>query len=321
VAALPVAAALAFWSWRESKKGIALLIRRVALPLGLTLAVGAAVMMLYFYRTTGHPLRLPYSEGFKQYMYRRFFVWQKNRPRPQYNHPEMAALYRLLERSHVSWAGKVKLRIEESAKFFLHPVLVFPLLMLPFVFRDKRFRFLLFALAVFLAGLLVEEWSWPHYAGPAACLIAAVLMQSIRHMRTITWKGRRIGRFAALLLFAMGFVIAGRRGELLGLPTVNFPPPWEFERARIEQTLRSSGGRHVVVVRYSSHHNAHHEWVYNAADIENAPVIWAREMPDMGPLLGHFQASRTIWLVEADQWPPFLRAYPQRLTADGKKSH
>ena len=77
----------------------------------------------------------------------------------------------------------------------------------------------------------------------------------------------------------------------------------------------------VVVVRYSSHHNAHHEWVYNAADIENAPVIWAREMTDMGPLLGHFQASRTIWLVEVDQWPPFLRAYTQRLTADGKKSH
>lgn len=55
------------------------------------------------------------------------------------------------------------------------------------------------------------------------------------------------------------------------------------------------------------------EWVYNEADIDNAPVIWAREM-DMEKnrkLLEYFK-NRKAWLlkVEDDKSPPILLPYP-----------
>jgi hypothetical protein len=36
----------------------------------------------------------------------------------------------------------------------------------------------------------------------------------------------------------------------------------------------------TVIVRYGSHHDPIHEWVYNPADIDAANVIWAQEMGD-----------------------------------------
>ena len=49
----------------------------------------------------------------------------------------------------------------------------------------------------------------------------------------------------------------------------------------MEQTLLAERlGRHVIFVRYRDGDTEHREWVYNLADIDAAPVIWAH---DRGP--------------------------------------
>ncbi len=106
------------------------------------------------------------------------------------------------------------------------------------------------------------------------------------------------------LLAGMYGLVAAR--ALHAWREVQFPPPWQFERSRIEQTLRKAAGRHLIIVHYARDHNPLEEWVYNAADIDHAPVIWAREMADMSPLLDYFGKSRRVWLIEADRWPRFL---------------
>ena len=52
------------------------------------------------------------------------------------------------------------------------------------------------------------------------------------------------------------------------------------------------------------------EWVYNAADIDSAKVVWARDMtPALNrELIGYFK-DRRMWLVEPDCDPPKVSNY------------
>jgi hypothetical protein len=76
------------------------------------------------------------------------------------------------------------------------------------------------------------------------------------------------------------------------------------------QKLDSLPGEHLVIVHYGPNHNVHHEWVYNAADIDRSKIVWARDIPgqDFQPLLNYFK-NREVWLLEPDQSPPALRPY------------
>jgi hypothetical protein len=63
-------------------------------------------------------------------------------------------------------------------------------------------------------------------------------------------------------------------------------------------------GKQLVIVRYSPDHNSLDEWVYNAADIDGAKVIWAREMNAANDfeLIDHYK-DRKVWLVQPDTEP------------------
>jgi len=57
-------------------------------------------------------------------------------------------------------------------------------------------------------------------------------------------------------------------------------------------------------VRYAPDHNPHVEWVYNAAEIDAAPVVWAREMGgDADRALVAAFADRSAWLLQPDRDP------------------
>jgi hypothetical protein len=94
---------------------------------------------------------------------------------------------------------------------------------------------------------------------------------------------------------------------------------WGTTRARIEKELERDGQRHLVIVRYGPRHSPHREWVYNAADIDRAPVVWAREMDAQNDstLLKYFDGRR-VWRlnIDDDAEPPVL--VPYRSLARGR---
>jgi hypothetical protein len=79
-----------------------------------------------------------------------------------------------------------------------------------------------------------------------------------------------------------------------------FADPW---LKRIED----AGSR---LVHYAPDHEVFEEWVYNAADIDGAKIVRARDIPgrDLKPLLDYYR-DRSIWVVDADTLPPRLRPY------------
>jgi hypothetical protein len=130
----------------------------------------------------------------------------------------------------------------------------------------------------------------------------------MHHLRHAQIQGRPIGILLTRLVvfLAIDWVVI-QAGQAVRHPMLG----WATGRAELVRKLDSLPGQHLVLVRYSPEHNVHHEWVYNAADIDHARIVWAREIPgqDLLPLLSYF-GDRKIWVLEPDKSPPELRSYP-----------
>ena len=74
-------------------------------------------------------------------------------------------------------------------------------------------------------------------------------------------------------------------------------------RANVEQLLLEKvPGYHVILVRYTGGQSVHEEWVYNLANIDAAPVIWARDLGQVeNERLRHYYAGRSFWLFKPDE--------------------
>jgi hypothetical protein len=86
-------------------------------------------------------------------------------------------------------------------------------------------------------------------------------------------------------------------------------PAWprgNLDRVAITRQLEAAPGRHLVIVSYAPHHDVDWEWVYNAADIDNAKIVWARAMgPQDDELLRYFH-DRKVWHLNGDHSPARL---------------
>jgi hypothetical protein len=86
--------------------------------------------------------------------------------------------------------------------------------------------------------------------------------------------------------------------------------PWprgNFARAAVNHELSQLPGQQLVIVRYAPGHDVNMEWVYNAADIDDSKVVWAREMgSEQNRVLSAYFQNRTAWLLNADTHPVHL---------------
>jgi hypothetical protein len=318
VLSLPVATALLVWVAGKSRPPTRVLARRVVLPLMIVLAAVGAAMGYYFWRVTGTPFRMPYQVDRATYAVARYFYWQSPNPQPVYHNQTMHDFYINLElgrflmvRSVGGFIRETGLRIIASWVFYIGPVLLIPLFMLPWVVRDRRIRWLVIAGGVSIAGLELLIFFADHYAAPITAVILAVILQGMRHLRAWRWEGKPTGLFLARSITLICVLMVPLQARMLpALARSGIWRPMGGERAEILAELDSLPGRHLVFVRYGPDHDSLAEWVYNEADIDHARVVWAR---DMGPaeneeLIKYFKERRT-WLLEADEMPPRLSAY------------
>lgn len=314
VLSLPVAAALLAWLFKQ--RTVPWL--RVVLPIVVFLAATAVATGYYYHRVTGSAFRMTYVVNRAQYAIAPYFVWQKPNPEPAYRHAAMRAFYHWelgLYEENVTPLGFVRRSADKLSlwwSFYLGPLLTLPFIAFPWVLRDRRMRFPLIVLAIFVLGLALEVFTFPHYFSPATCLIYLILIQCMRHLRLWQWKSKPIGAglVRAIPMLALAMVILRVTAAAMHAPIEPAWPRGNLERAQIERQLQGAPGKQLIFVHYGGTHDPHREWVYNRADIHDAKIIWAQEMGDAqnAELTSYFR-DRTAWMLDADDTPPKLAPY------------
>lgn len=347
VFSLPVAVALMLWFIKDSRT-LMLKIKNVAAPAIVILAIGAGAMGFYFWRVTGSPVRMPYQVFEATYDPTPYFVWQSPRDLPTFHDPTIHDWEVNVQMAQYNATHSPKgLALLEAARFsiawlfFAGPLLTVPVVIALCARPEGNHwgdispptRFLLKALAVCLAGMVVEVQFFPHYAAAGTVLVFAFALIAIRQVRGWEFRGRPVGLaisrwipIVAVMLFTIR--VAGVRYFESHPPSVPwtswFSPTSRFrDRTGVLSALVPHSARHLVFVRYGPAHfppdsvtqerlSQVDDWVYNGADIDSGNVVWARDMGDVAneELLCYYP-DRLVWLVDADQIPPRLSPYSE----------
>jgi len=296
-------------------------VARRVLPPATIVLIGAGLWMGYYnFRVTGSPWRLPYQVWQETYtMYDglsdMMLFWRQGTI-PDHG-PPWALRKRVSERLWHAWFDRksdLGRKLFWQWQFYVTLTLTPALVVIPFACRRRGSRFALFTAALVLGAIVIQNThGHAHYAAPAACLFAFLLVQGLRWIRCWKRRGRPAGQFLVRSLVLLHIVSACC---LQGYGWVSQPllphQHWALTRQSVERELQQRGGCHFVLVQYPADDGREvvwEEWVYNPADIDSAAVIWARDSgPEKNERLRHYYNHRRIWLLQVDG--PKLRPLP-----------
>jgi len=308
------AAAVFFVLARRDRLDFKLLVRRrVILPAAGLIVAAAAFMAYYDYQATGNPLLPPYLLYERQYGPLPHFFLLPPTPKPVYRDELFSKLW--------DWENSLYLAAKSdplTGVKFVWPLManLFVLnaigvaALLGVIFGKKSVTVpALGIIALPLAGVLAQKAFLPHYLAPfcgAYLLIAAAGLEACGRWRI---GRRRTGHFAVALLAGTGLGIFLLM-VLNSAHAAQQKPTGIAERPLIIRELLQQGGKHLVIVRYSPTHFIHEDWVYNQADIDGSPIVWAKDkgQEEDQRLIQYFR-DRRVWLLEPDRDPLALRSF------------
>jgi hypothetical protein len=337
VTAAPACAVLTVWVFRNSGRMTSILLR-LLLPLFLVGGATGAFMGYYNYRLTGSALSMPYFVQMRQYQYVPLLYFSPKGEIPEYRHEDLRLYeldsYNSLDADHLTLGRLIKLeyhKLPNPMQFFvwaLGGVPIIAVLMVPWmVLRTRRMRLAALTVACVIVIHLLCTGYQPHYTAPVFCLLVVLLISALRHLYIVRFRNVAIGRIAAGILAAAMIVTAlarldhplwdtylyGRTKDANLAAASGALPSSILSRPAISALVQKTGPA-VVIVKYSADRNFTEDWVYNAADIDGSPVIWARDMgPSRNAELSAYYPDRTVWHLEisAPHEPLRLTRYNQ----------
>jgi len=302
------------WLLLESRRfGVWVTLRRSLLPAAFVVLGMLAFIGYYNWRVTGHPAELPYAVYEKDHGTTPLFWFLRASPSgSDLRYPWAAGFNRMerwsynLQQTPVGFSWYLCFVKLQGLWRWYSSFLLVGLLGVPFALRNRLNRQATAVFILWFAAELLCSWLNHNYTAPAVALFFLLLFQGLRSLAQFRLRGFPVGACVALL--AVLACIGARFTAADPRPT--YEQPYGYERARIISRLQATPGQHLVLVRYGPGHMIASEWVYNGADIEHAPIIWAR---DLGPsdnreLLEHFH-DRHVWLLQPDASPPLLQPY------------
>ena len=314
---LPAALVLLFWMMHKHGPAVGVSIRCIALPILIILFLTGTAMGLYNFRITGNAFVMPYQVYVQKYARAPIFLWQTPYPKRMYpfidEFNEIEIKFYSQQSSLVGFLSAKKEAFRNfwdfySGRVFLIPLLVMIPVMLPWMLRNRWMLFALLSCSILITGLLMESFLNIHYAAPITGFVFVFALQALRLWR---WRDKVTGSF--LIYLTVFFCFWSLASSVYAEMKYGRSHDWRQKRARIIQQLEQAPGKHLVIVRYGPTHRVAQEYVYNEADIDNAKIVWARDM-DRGQnreLVEYFD-DRQLWLLEPDDenFIPMLKPYP-----------
>jgi hypothetical protein len=288
---------------------------RFLIPFGTVMFLCFLFMGYYNWRGTGNPFLLPYTLNDREYLSASpALLWEKSTPPHHYDNPQFEAFYNHSVVSSwedgrvagVSKTGRVFLNdLRTVMRFFVGPQLYVPFLAVLLVLRNRRIFFFVAQTAICFCCFLLVAWFSPHYAAPLIATMTALILEGLRYIRGWKFRNRPFG-----MALSRAFVLS----------SIVLTPfqPWGYQkvevtnRARVAKQVAGEPGKQLLIVQYSPGHNSRAEWVYNRASIDDAKIVWAREIPgvSLSPLLNYFHGYH-VWVIDPDSPSPVARPYNQ----------
>ena len=223
---------------------------------------------------------------------------------------------------------RLEYRVRYYRFFFLAPLYV---ALVAFLFRLREARFLWVASvgALFALGTNFFPAFQPHYVAGIACLFVLMAVTGLDTLGRWQIRGQAAGREAMLLvaglcaahfLFWYGLHLADRWEVSAALrpyetwDAINHTNP--ERRIYVSRKLAQIPGKLLVFVRYLPRHIFQDEWVYNAAAIDGARVVFARDLgTEANEQLRQYFPDRTVWLLEPDYPVPQVTRFPRPMAS------
>lgn len=156
-----------------------------------------------------------------------------------------------------------------------------------------------------------------HYMAACVCLFLLISVEGVRRIARVRG-GAIAARALIFLCLAQFFFWYGLHlGETPRFAELRGYDMWDSinhtegrQRRDVAAEVAKLPDRILIFVRYWPGHIFRNEWVYNAADIDGARVVWARDLGDTeNEKLRAYYPNRTAWLFEPDARPPRLSPY------------
>ncbi len=269
---------------------------------------------------TGDWTMMPYQLSRYQYGVPTTFTFQPNpiphRPltrQQQLDYEAQAAVHGDGHETLKKYLARLGSRLRIYRFFLLAPLYLAFLAFLATAFRSREAAWIMGTLLLFALGSNFYPFFYPHYLADIACLFVLAAVLGLQQLEK--WRLARpiLVICAAHFLFWYGLHITA--GDDIASVMTRYDP-WDYinfgdpeGRVAINRQLKNAKGKQLVFVHYEPSH-VFHNWIHNAADIDRAHVVWARDLgPEENQKLLRYFADRTAWILDPDAKPPSLKPY------------
>lgn len=289
---------------------------RSLLPVWVCLALALGLTAVHNRAVTGSLLTLPEALSQYQYGVPAALTFQQI-PVP---HRPLNPQQQLGYQSQMAFRGpgpetlntfftRLEFRVRYYRFFFLAPLY---LALAIFLVRVRDWR-LIATLAIFAAGINFFPAFQYHYVAAVTCLFVLI---SVRGLEKLPRQAALLVFFLCAAHFMFWYVLHVADGQAFSLGLLRYETGDYINhqnperRIGVNRALAELPGRLLVLVRYWPQHPFQEEWVYNAADIDQSRIVWARDLGDEeNAKLTRLYADRIVLLLEPDAQPPKLSPY------------